>query len=292
MVDKIYKVTRFPAGDIPPGVVYFNVITKEIKTHTTKGTKIFGSRFVYPDVDVFSVGGYFPLYRSIQLASSNSPLGTFIAYGETELGPAPPGISYPVYMPEGVTPSYFGNYIDPLGDHDSDGIPNFRDANLLGPSALPSAGYNGVDPFTTIKGIDVNLKDHLANPDPGIYNNTNTAVSIDITEAGILVDPDGQVSQVSPPSTSIPAGYVLFLEIPSSIVSTATSVQWFEEDSGGNLVMRDASFDSSAPAVHLWEEVDTDHYSPRDTPYESNTESAQFFEEDSLGNITPKDSPN
>ncbi len=292
MAQKILKVTRFPAGDIPPGVVYFNTITKEIKTHTTKGTQIFGADFVYPDVDVFSAGGYFPLYRSIQLAVANSPLGTFIAYGEDELGPAPPGIIYPVYMPEGVSPSYFGNYQDPLGDHDGDGIPNYRDANLLGASALPTAGYNGVDPFTTINGVAVNIKDYLSSPDQGIYNDTNSAMSVDIEEVGILVGPDGTVTQVAPPSVTIPAGFTLFLELPSSIVSTANSIQWFEEDANGNLVMRDTSFDSSGPAVQLWEQIDQDNYSPRTTPYESNTESAQYFEEDSQGNIIPKDSPN
>ena len=289
---KIFKVTRFPTGDIEPGIVYFNTTTREVKTFTTKGTQIFGADFVYPDIDVFSAGGYFPLYRSIQLAAANSPLGTFVAYGEAELGPAPPGVTYPVYMPEGVSPSYLGDYVDPLGDHDGDGIPNYRDINLLGASALPTAGYSGTDPFTTSNGIDVNLKDYLTNPDQGIYNDTNQSMPIDITEVGVLVGPDGAVTQVSPPSTSIPVGFTLFLEIPSSIISTANSIQWFEEDSSGDLVMRDTSYDSSGPAVQLWEEINSDSYAPRDTPYESNTESAQYFEEDAEGNITPKDSIN
>lgn len=292
MANKIFKVTRFPAGDIEPGVVYFNTITKEVKTHTTKGTKIFGADFVYPDIDVFSAGGYFPLYRSIQLAASKSPLGTFVAYGEAELGPAPPGVTYPVYMPEGATPSYLGNYIDPLDDHDGDGIPNYRDVNLLGASALPTAGYNGTDPFITSSGISVDLKDYLNNPDQGIYNDSNGSMSVDITEVGILVAPDGTITQVNPPSATIPVGFTLFLEIPADIVSTANSIQWFEENSEGNLVMRDSFFDSTAPAVQLWEQLHPDSYSPRDLPFESNTESAQYFEENAQGDITPKDSPN
>jgi hypothetical protein len=292
MANKIFKVTRFPMGDIPPGVVYFNTITREVKTNTTKGTKIFSADFIYPDIDVFSAGGYFPLYRSIQLAASKSPLGRFIAYGEAELGPAPPGITYPVYMPEAVNPSYLGNYLDPLGDHDGDGIPNYRDSNLLGSSALPTAGYNGTDPFVTSGGINVNLKDYLNNPDQGIFNDSNSSMPIDILEVGILVGPDGAVSQVNPPSTTIPVGFTLFLEIPSDIVSTSNSIQWFEENSEGDLIMRDTFFDSSGPAIHLWEQLDSDSYSPRNVPLESNTESAQYFEENAEGDITPKDSPN
>lgn len=292
MADKIYKVSRFPQGDVPPGIVYFNVVTKQIKTSTTKGTKTFSSDFVYPDIDSFSIAGFYPLYRTAQEAVAKSPLGTFIQYGEAELGPAPSWVTYPVFMPEGLTPSYFGNYSDPLGDDDSDGIPNYVDGNTIGESALPSAMYNNIDPFTTINNVDVNIKDYLTYSDPGIFNNTNSSVPKTITEVGILVSPDGQVTQVSPPSVNIPTGFTLFLEVPGSIVSTATSVQWFEEDSEGNLVMRDSSYDSSSPAVQLWEELDSDSYTPRDTPYESNTDSAQYFEEDPEGNITPKDSPN
>lgn len=294
MAQRIYKVTRFPPGDPPPGIVYFNTVTQEIKTETKRDIQVFASDFVYPDTDAFSAGGYYPLYRSIELATAYSPLGNFVAYGEAELGPAPAGVTYPVYMPEGFVPSYLGNYHDPLDDHDSDGILNYRDANLIGGSALPSAGYNGVDPYTTTAGIDVNIKDYLNNPNDGIYNNSNGSVVTDITEEGILVGPDGTVTQVSPPSVTIPIGFTLFLEVTLGISSSSNSnsIQWFEENADGDLVLRDISYDSSGPAVQLWEEINSDSYSPRSTPYESNTESAQYFEEDSEGNILPKDSPN
>ena len=71
------------------------------------------------------------MYTTEALAKANSPTGGVVAYGEAELGPAPAGITYPVYMPAGLSVKYLGDYIDPAGDDDGDGVLNFRAPILL-----------------------------------------------------------------------------------------------------------------------------------------------------------------
>ena len=68
--------------------------------------------------------------------------------------------------------------------------------------------------------------------------------------------------------------------------ASAVSIQWFEDDSG-DLMVRDASFDSSGPALLLWEDDGTDSYMPLNSPLSSTTSSYQFFTEDPSGDLMP-----
>lgn len=187
---KVYIVSEFPTNRDPDGI-YYKRPTRQISVDIGGVSNIFDAIHIPDDINAFTIAGYYPLYSLEALAKENSPLDTATAYGETELGPAPSWITYPVYMPNGLNTRY-------LGDHPEHG-----------------AGGGG-----------------------------------------------GQT--------------------PSS-----TSVQWFEEDSNGNLVLRSASFDSTDPAVQYWENSGSDDIMPRDSAYSSTTENAQYFEVDSNGDVIP-----
>lgn len=214
---KILKFNQFPPGPVPEGFIYYNRNTREIKVDTTLGQKTYGAVYIPIDIDALSINGYYPLYRNESLAKYASPSKTAIAYDESSLGvPAPPGVTYPVYMPEGVG-SYEGNHIDPGGDLDGDGILNFRDPDIIGLNALPGAGYNGVDPFVTSGGSNVNIKDYLDNPDSGTINNTGEDVLVAIGSSGIIVGPNGEIEYFfGPGSAIIKPGWTLFEDEGSS----------------------------------------------------------------------------
>jgi len=211
----VYKVSQFPAGDIPDGVIYYNRSTREVLLNTSLGKRSkFGATYIPKEIDVISIGGYHPLYTSEILAKQNSPLGRAVAYGANELGPAPLGVTYPVWMPEGYTPSYFGDYIDPAGDDDGDGILNFRDPDVLGLSALPSVNYTPPSPYITSNGVSVDILNYLTNPDGGTLNNTNNDVITYVHSSGIIIGPNGEIIYfIGPGAASIPPGWVLFMDI-------------------------------------------------------------------------------
>lgn len=463
-MSKVRIVSQYPYTR-DPNTIYYNRTLREISVNTPKGHTKFQSVFIPKEIDVISVNGWYPIYESSDLAQSNSPSSSFIALGQAELGPAPAGVTYPVYMPVGVIPSYQGNYIDPGADDDGDGILNFRDPDIIGSSGLPTAGYSGADPFTTSTGVDFNILDYLSNPTDGVVNDTTQDIVLPVDNSGIIVGPNGEVKVFFGPGAAIvPPGWVLFEDIdstdsplpeptpaytadpfstnggdvnikdfiqnpdqgssnktgspiqidtlesgvivcddgsvtltlpgtitlgnsctffkdignlispiaellpaytddpldvngndvnvknylnnpgpgskndtgtaldiqintksivikpdgtvviyePPTLISledgdiliseiddtlssvatsfptpSAVSIQWFEENPQGNLVLRNSSFESVNPAVQYWENVGANSIAPRTTPYSSNTESAQFFDEDSSGNISP-----
>ena len=214
---KILKFNQFPPGPVPKGFVYYNRTTREIKVDTDLGQKTYSAVYVPSDIDALSINGYYPLYRNESLAKQISPEGRAILYNQSNLGvPAPLGVTYPVYMPQGVD-SYQGNHIDPGGDLDGDGILNFRDPDIIGLNALPGAGYNGVDPFVTSGGSNVNIKDYLDNPDSGTTNNTDEDILVAIGSSGIIVGPNGEIEYFFGPGSAIlKPGWTLFEDEGSS----------------------------------------------------------------------------
>ena len=208
---KILKFTQFPPGPVPEGYIYYNRTTREIKLDTEFGERTYGATYIPADIDAFSVNGYYPLYRNETLAKQVSPNNTAILYDQSNLGAAAPlGVTYPLYMPLGVG-TYQGNHIDPGGDLDGDGILNFRDPDIVGLNALPSAAYNGIDPFSTSGGLTINIKDYLENPDEGTTNNTSNDILVAIGSSGIIVGPDGALEYFfGPGSAVLKPGWTLF----------------------------------------------------------------------------------
>jgi hypothetical protein len=209
----IYKVSKLPSGPIPDGVVYYSRTTKEILTNTPEGPKKFSALIVPKYVDFIPINGFFPLLTSLELAKSYSPTGTVTAYGLAELGPPPPGVTYPVYMPNGRSDQHLGDYIDPLGDDDGDGVINFRDPDIIGLAGLPSGNYKGVDPFITSNGNSFNILDYLNNPDAGTLNDTSDDILIPISSSGIIVGPNGELKVFFGPGiANVKPGWTLFQE--------------------------------------------------------------------------------
>lgn len=212
----IYKVSQLPTGNIPNDVVYYNPITREILTSVGGQPRKFQSIVLPKYVDSISIKGYFPLFVSEVLAKSRSPSGTFVAYGEAELGPAPPGVTYPVYMPENFSGNYYGDFVDPTGDDDGDGIINFRDPDLVGRSALPTPNLNG-SIFTLENGSAIDLKTYIANNDGGTLNNTNNNIVVSVSYSGITIGPNGEIEYfVGPGATILKPGWTLFQDIGST----------------------------------------------------------------------------
>jgi len=208
---KILKFTQFPPGPVPEGYIYYNRTTREVKLNTNFGERTYGATYIPSDIDALSINGYYPLYRNEALAKQVSPNNTAVLYDQSNLlTAAPPGVVYPLYMPLGVG-TYQGNHIDPGGDSDGDGILNFRDPDIVGLNALPGAGYNGVDPFSTSGGSSVNIKDYLENPDLGTLNNTNEDILVAIGSSGIIVGPGGETEYFfGPGSAVLKPGWTLF----------------------------------------------------------------------------------
>lgn len=79
-------------------------------------------------------------------------------------------------------------------------------------------------------------------------------------------------------------------DLTHNIDENSLSVQWFEKDQDGNLVLRTSSIDSQGPAIELWEAVNSTDYSPRESDYETEEASVQYFE-DVNGDISPRNNP-
>tara|TARA_B110000305_G_C19393804_1_gene616337 strand:+ start:36 stop:1469 length:1434 start_codon:yes stop_codon:yes gene_type:complete len=210
----IYKVSRFPAGNVPEGVIYYNRTTREILTSVEGVRRKFQAIFVPKEVDVISVQGYYPLLSSELLAKQRSPFGTATPYGLAELGPPPPGVTYPVWMPDGASNGRTGDHISPGGDDDGDGILNFRDPDILGVAALPTVGYIPPSPYITSGGASVSIVPLLSSPDSGTLNNTNNDVVAFVHSSGIIVGPNGEIKYfIGPGAASIPPNWVLFHDV-------------------------------------------------------------------------------
>jgi hypothetical protein len=172
----------------------------------------------------------------------------------------------------------------------------FNSSSTDSPFIISSDPFvNGVFNFN---GCTVNVGSSLTAPyDNGSYNNTGSSFDIQVFTNSILINlSDCSTTAFSPGTITVPNEHVLIAEVPKvvqrwkiCIAGKAISVQWFEEDSDGNLVLRESAFDSTAPAVQYWE-YDGDDLIPRDFPYSSTGESAQYFEEDSSGDVTLVDS--
>lgn len=210
----IYNVSQLPYGEVPEGSIYYNRITREIVSSSRNGTKKFKAiKTPYP-VNAFSINGYYPLYATAALAESKSPLGTISQFDFAQLGEAPLGINYPVFMPKGLDESYLGNYINPLGDHDDDETINFRDPQLVGIESLPLLNYRRIDPFQKPDGTYFSVKNYIARPDRGTYNNTDNPVAVATKYSGIVIDSDNNVTWVQGPGGCIiPPGGIFFKNI-------------------------------------------------------------------------------
>jgi len=210
-MNKIYKVSRFPTHP-DPTAIYYNRTTREIIINVnSKFRKFQAIHNSLGYLDAISISKYYPLFSSELDAKNSSPLGTATAYGEVDLGPAPEGVSYPVYMPDGISGSNKGDYVNPIGDDDGDGVLNFRDPDFIGISGLPVGNYDGIDPFTTSNNIEVNIKEHIGNPDEGSLNDTGSDLLISTPYSGIMVGPDGEIQLIIGPGAAIlPAGFTFF----------------------------------------------------------------------------------
>ena len=218
-MNKIYKVSRFPT-EPDPTAIYYNRTTREIIMNiNSKFRKFQAIHNSLGYLDAVSISKYYPLFSSELDALNSSPLGTATAYGESELGPAPEGVSYPLYMPDGISDSYKGNYVNPIGDDDGDGVLNFRDPDFIGVLGLPEGVYSGIDPFVTSNGVEVNIKEHTANPDQGSLNDTGSDLLIPTPSSGIMIGPDGEIQFVVGPGAAIlPAGFTFFEDVGSTSV--------------------------------------------------------------------------
>ena len=186
-------VSRLPLNPAE-GIIYYSRNTREILFKQNGDLKRHQALYIPPKVDAFSINKYYPLYSSEALAGKNSPVGSAISYGETELGPAPAGVTYPVYMPTGLSVKYLGDYVDPTADDDGDGVLNFRDPDIVGDIAFRDVNYSGQDPFITENNVSVNIKDYLDNPGEGLYNDTNKNTIIAVEFSGVIVSPTGEIS--------------------------------------------------------------------------------------------------
>ena len=84
----------------------------------------------------------------------------------------------------------------------------------------------------------------------------------------------------------------LWYVVRNNTSETPLSVQWFEENEQGDLVLRSGSIESTNPAIEIWEEVNSTDYSPRETGYETSETGIQYFEqtgEDVIPRIKPLD---
>ena len=79
-------------------------------------------------------------------------------------------------------------------------------------------------------------------------------------------------------------------DLTHNIAENSLSVQWFEKEQDGDLVLRTASIDSRGPAIELWEAVNSTDYSPRESDYETEEVGIQYFE-DINGDISPRNNP-
>lgn len=262
-MDNVRIVSKLPLNP-DPNLIYYVRQTREILISTSSGPRKFQALYRLKDIDAFSIAKHYPLYPSEALAASKSPLGTATAYGEAELGPAPDGILYPIYMPDGLTTKYLGDYIDPIGDDDGDGVLNFRDPDIIGLSALPTPSYTGIDPFTTSNGSNVNVKDYISEPDGGTLNDTPSDIIIAVETSGLIIGPNGELEFfVGPGAALLKPGYVIFQDknstsIPLPSPSPAYSSDPFTTSNGVDVNILDyitepdsGSLNNTGSPVHL-----------------------------------------
>lgn len=203
-------VSRLPL-DPEEGSIYYSRTTRQIVFKKDGKVQLHEALYIPPGIDTFSINKYYPLYSSESLASKSSPIGSAVAYGETELGPAPDGVSYPVYMPAGLSIKFLGDYVDPIGDDDGDGTLNFRDPNIIGDIALRDVKYSGQDPFITQNNISVNIKDYLDNPGEGLYNDHALDIVLAVSFSGVIVSPTGTISYfIGPGALILAPGHTFF----------------------------------------------------------------------------------
>ena len=254
-MNNVRIVSKLPINP-DPNVIYYVRATREILINTSAGPRKFQALYGAKDIDTFSVAKHYPLYSSESLAIANSPLGTATAYGETELGSAPLGVSYPVYMPDGLVNSHTGDYIDPIGDDDGDGVLNFRDPDIIGLSALPTPFYAGVDPFTTSNGSDVNVKDYISEPDEGTLNDTGSDITIAVETSGLIIGPNGELEFfIGPGAALLKPGYVIFQDknstsIPLPSPSPAYSSDPFTTSNGVDVNILDYITDPDSGSLN------------------------------------------
>ena len=208
----IKRVTQFPLRAQPEGDMAFNINTKQLRVYKDNAGNYtdYDSFYVSPDVDTLGINGFYPLYRTKALADAASPLGTSHEHDASDLGIAPDGVDYPLYMPNGLSTNQHGTYIDPVGDDDGDGVPNFRDPDIIGLTALPSAGIKSgsglTDGYNTpisyddqgnqTGGVNVaasDITDQISNPGAGSYNDTGNTITINGTGPGVLIKAAGSV---------------------------------------------------------------------------------------------------
>ena len=221
---KIYKVNQLPYDDLVTNesAIYYNYNTREIILKTTRGVEKFQAMVPPKSFDAFSVNGYFPLYFSAAEAELHSPVYESISYGEEELGPPPPNVTYPVFMPLGLTEFYDGDYTDPIEDDNDNGVLNFRDPQEVGIVALPVLDYARQDPFTTPTGTILSVNDYISKADVGTYNDTDEPVAVCTPFPAVIFDGAGDVSYIDGPGAGvIPSGGVLFKDIhqPSTVLT-------------------------------------------------------------------------
>lgn len=230
---KIYKVSQLPYDDLvtDDSAIYYNYNTREIIMKTSRGVEKFQALVPPKSFDSFSVNGYFPLYFSAAEAEMHSPIYDSIQYGEDVLGPPPPNVTYPVYMPLGLTEFYDGDYVDPIEDNNNNGVLNFRDPQEVGIVALPVLDYARQDPFTTPSGASLEVNQYISKADVGTYNDTDEAVAVCTPFPAVVFDAVGDVSYVDGPGAGIiPPGGVLFKDVHQESTVLTESTTTYTQD--------------------------------------------------------------
>ena len=72
-----------------------------------------------------------------------------------------------------------------------------------------------------------------------------------------------------------------------NVSENSLSIQWFEKDQEGDLVLRNGLLESSSPAIEFWEAINNADYTPRESDYETDELGIQYFE-DINGDVTPR----
>ena len=116
---------------------------------------------------------------------------------------------------------------------------------------------------------------------------TNSTIPLDPNVGDILFNTDTKVLLVRHESGWKKKDYDF---VHDTSGPTSLSVQWFERDQNGDLILRNASFNSQGPAIELWEEINSTDYSPRESDYETQESNIQYFE-DINGDVAPKINP-
>ena len=72
-----------------------------------------------------------------------------------------------------------------------------------------------------------------------------------------------------------------------NVSENSLSIQWFEKDQEGDLVLRTGLLESRSPAIEFWEAINNEDYAPRGSDYETEELGIQYFE-DVNGDIAPR----